>query len=81
MTVASISLHYKAGTSDKVYTAEVTMHNGTYTLTGHWGRRGKNMQSQVKGNYNFHWDAIREMHSLAASKQAKGYRVTERTAV
>lgn len=81
MTVASISLHYIGGTSDKVYKAVVTMTNGLYTLTGHWGRRGKSMQSQVKGTYQFHWDAVREMHNLAASKQRKGYRVTERVAV
>jgi predicted DNA-binding WGR domain protein len=81
MTVASISLHYQYGTSDKVYKAVVTMQDGTYTLTGHWGRRGKTMQKQVKGTFSFHWDAVREMHNLAASKQAKGYRVTELVAV
>lgn len=81
MTVASISLHYQYGTSDKVYRAEVNMKDGTYTLIGHWGRRGKSLQSQVKGTYRFHWDAIREMHNLASSKQSKGYHVTQRTAV
>lgn len=81
MTVASISLHYIGGTSDKVYRAEVTMKDGTYTLTGHWGRRGKSLQSQVKGTYQFHWDAVREMHNLVSSKTRKGYRVTQTTAV
>lgn len=81
MTVASISLHYQYGTSDKVYKAVISMEKGKYTLTGHWGRRGKSMQSQVKGTYDFHWDAVREMHKLAGAKQDKGYSVTERVAV
>ena len=81
MTLNSISLHYFGGTSDKVYKAEVTMKDGTYTLTAFWGRRGKNMQSQVKGNYPFHWDAVRELHNLVASKTNKGYKVTERVGV
>lgn len=81
MIVASITLHYFGGTSDKVYKCVVTMDNGTYTLTGHWGRRGNRLVSQVKGTFHFHWDAVREMHNLASSKQVKGYRVTERVAV
>lgn len=81
MTVASVSLHYQYGTSDKVYKCVVTMDNGTYTLTAFWGRRGKTMQSQVKGNYPFHWIAVREMHNLAGTKQAKGYHITERVGV
>lgn len=81
MTVASVHLWFIGGTSDKVYKAEVTMQDGTYTLTAHWGRRGKTMQSQVKGNYPFQWIAIREMHNLVGTKTSKGYRVTERVGV
>lgn len=81
MTVASISLNFQAGTSNKVYKVVVTMQDGIYTLTGHWGRLGDSLQSQVKGTYDFHWDAVREMYNLAGTKQKKGYSVTERVAV
>lgn len=81
MTLATMNLHYIGGTSDKVYKVVLTMKDGIYTLTAFWGRRGKTMQSQVKGNYSFHWDAVRELHNLVATKTNKGYRVIERVGV
>lgn len=81
MTLATMDLHYQYGTSDKVYKVVLTMKDGTYTLTAFWGRRGKTMQSQVKGVYPFHWDAVRAMHSLVATKTGKGYKITERVGV
>lgn len=81
MNIASMNLWYFQGTSDKVYKVVLTMKDGIYTLTAFWGRRGKTMQSQVKGEYPFHWDAVREMHNLVATKTGKGYKVTERVGV
>lgn len=81
MNIASMNLWYFQGTSDKVYKVVLTMKDGIYTLTAFWGRRGKTMQSQVKGEYSFHWDAVREMHNLVATKTGKGYKVTERVGV
>lgn len=77
MSILRTHLWFIGGSSDKVYVVELALVNGVYTLTARWGRRGKTMQSQVKGNFTSEWTARREFHSLVASKTAKGYRVTE----
>lgn len=75
MIVARQLLWYHFGTSDKVYKAEVRDNgNGTFTLAAHWGRRGKSMQSQEKGIFSSHWQAMTAFHSLVGSKTSKGYR-------
>lgn len=79
MIVAKSNLWYHYGTSDKVYHAEIHDNlDGTYTVVGHWGRRGKSMQKQEKGTFRSHWEATQAYHSLVASKTAKGYRITDR---
>lgn len=76
--VARSLLWFCYGSSDKVYRAEVRDNgNGTFTLTAHWGRRGKSMQSQEKGVYGSHWQAMQAFHGLVASKTMKGYREVE----
>jgi predicted DNA-binding WGR domain protein len=78
MTILKTNLWFFAGSSDKVYVATLTLINGVYTLTAQWGRRGKTLQSQIKGNYTSDWEARREFHNLVASKTVKGYQVTEK---
>jgi predicted DNA-binding WGR domain protein len=78
MTILRSHLWFFAGTSDKVYIVTLLLTNGVYSLHAQWGRRGKTMQSQVKGNYYSEWTARREFHTLVASKTSKGYRVTEK---
>lgn len=69
-------LWYCAGTSDKVYVAQLyKTSGGNFMLRAEWGRRGKSMQSQVKGLFHGEWDARRAYHSLVASKTNKGYSV------
>lgn len=78
MIVARSLLWFCHGSSDKVYRAEVTQNpNGSYTLTAFWGRRGKSMQSQIKGVYGSHWMVMQAFHGLVASKTVKGYRQVE----
>jgi predicted DNA-binding WGR domain protein len=77
MTILRTHLWFFAGSSDKVYIVTLLLSHGVYTLTAQWGRRGKSLQSQVKGNFASEWDARREFHNLVASKTGKGYRVTE----
>lgn len=80
MLIARTLLWYFYGNSDKVYRAEVRDNgNGTFTLTAHWGRRGKTMQSQTKGTFHSKWEAMASYHELVDSKTAKGYQVTEQT--
>lgn len=78
MIVARQLLWFCYGTSDKVYRAEVTDNgNGTFTLAAHWGRRGKTMQSQEKGTFSSHWQAMTAFRNLVGSKTSKGYREVE----
>lgn len=80
MIVAKTSLWYFYGSSDKVYVATVTEENGRFTVKGEWGRRGKTMQSQIKGEFGSKYAAIIAYNSLVDSKTGKGYQVTEKVA-
>lgn len=80
MTIAKTSLWFYDGSSDKVYVATVTENNGTFAVKGEWGRRGRTMQSQTKGEFGSKWAAIAAYDSLVDSKTSKGYQVTEKIA-
>ena len=74
-------LWFCEGSSDKVYIAEVVQRgDGYYEVRGHWGRRGKTMQSQVKSVHVTEWQATAAYQGLVSQKVEKGYRVTDRTA-
>lgn len=76
--VRKTSLWFFAGTSDKVYHVTLVRTVGeNFLLRAEWGRRGKTLQSQSKGIFGSHWEALQAFHALVASKTAKGYRVTE----
>ena len=66
-------LWFCEGTSDKVYIASVMENNGVYEVVGEWGRRGKTLQSQIKGRYTTDWQAHQAYLDLVASKRVKGY--------
>ena len=82
-TILSSLLWYCYGSSDKVYLVKlIKSAGGNFMLRAEWGRRGKSMQSQVKGVFasslgTGEWDAKRAFHSLVASKTAKGYKVVD----
>lgn len=78
MIVAKTSLWFYCGSSDKVYVATVTEQNGRFTVKGEWGRRGKNLQSQIKGEFGNKYAALIAYNSLVDSKTGKGYQVTEK---
>ncbi len=80
MTIAKTSLWYCDASSDKVYVATVTETDGVYTVKGEWGRRGRNMQNQIKGTFGNKWAAIVAYNDLVGSKTSKGYQVTEKIA-
>lgn len=73
-------LWFCEGSSDKVYIAQIVQTGDCYEVRGHWGRRGKTLQSQIKGRYTSDWQAHQAYLDLVASKQAKGYTTTARTA-
>ena len=66
-------LWFCEGTSDKVYIASVMENNGVYEVVGEWGRRGKTLQSQIKGRYTTDWQAHNAYLNLVDSKRVKGY--------
>lgn len=79
MIVAMTSLWFYAGSSDKVYIAEVIREGDHYSVRGKWGRRGRTMQSQIKGNYSSETEAMIAWRSLVGSKTSKGYQITGMT--
>lgn len=80
MIVAETNLWYYEGSSDKVYRATVTREGeDRYKVTGKWGRRGKTMQSQIKGTFSNERDAMIAYRGLVAEKTNKGYQITGRT--
>ena len=79
--IRQTKLWFYEGTSDKVYVAQVIQTgDGYYEVRGNWGRRGKTMQSQTKGRFATEWQATKAYMTLVASKERKGYSVTDRTA-
>jgi len=80
-------LWFCSGTSDKVYIVElIKTVSGNFMLRAEWGRRGKSMQSQVKGVYasslgSGEWEAKRAFHGLVGEKTQKGYQIVEEARV
>ena len=77
MTIAQTSLWYIGGKSDKVYvvTARENVF-GHWVVVAEWGRRGKTMQSQVKGEFSHRGSAMSCFNQVVLGKRVKGYQVT-----
>lgn len=70
----SITLYYRAGNSDKVYTARIEPRGDGFIVNASWGRRGATMQSGSKTQSPVPYHAAKEIYdSLVKSKTAKGY--------
>jgi predicted DNA-binding WGR domain protein len=70
--------HYQGGGSDKVYIACIRQQaNGEFAVIGKFGRRGGNMQVQIKGTYATLGGAQNAMQILFNEKLNKGYRNIE----
>lgn len=78
--IRQTKLWFCEGTSDKVYIVSVYENNGVYMVVAQWGRRGKTLQSQIKGRFTSDWQAHNAYLNLVSQKQDKGYTVTNRTA-
>jgi len=75
-------LWFYSGTSDKVYVVQlIKTVGGNFMLRAEWGRRGKSMQSQVKGAFEGEWEAKRAFHGLVGEKTQKGYQIVEEVRV
>lgn len=70
----NISLYYKEGNSDKVYTAILQREADGWVVNAQWGRRGSTMQTGTKTNLPVSYDDAKKIYdTLVKSKLAKGY--------
>jgi bifunctional non-homologous end joining protein LigD len=73
-SLPSASLHFKEGSSDKVYHAAVELKDDGYIVTFAYGRRGSTLSTGVKTDAPLPLEtATKVFDKLIASKVAKGY--------
>jgi bifunctional non-homologous end joining protein LigD len=73
-TLRSASLHYREGTSDKVYYAAIEPKGDGYLVTFAYGRRGNTLTTGTKTTHPVNFaEANKVFDKLVASKLAKGY--------
>lgn len=69
-----ITLYYKEGTSDKVYSVFLRQSGNGWIVNAQWGRRGSTMQTQTKTNSPESYESAKKIYdNLVNSKMAKGY--------
>lgn len=70
----TITLYYKEGGSDKVYTAVLKPDGSGWVVNAQWGRRGNAMQTGTKTNSPVSYEEAKKIYDkLVKSKMAKGY--------
>jgi bifunctional non-homologous end joining protein LigD len=73
-TTQSITLYFKAGSSDKVYQASLERKGAGFIVNFAFGRRGSTMQAGTKTPSPVAYEAARKIYDkLVAEKTAKGY--------
>ena len=74
----SITLYYKEGSSDKVYTTSIEPHEDGYRVNFAYGRRNSTLQTGTKTPVPVSYNAAKTIFDkLVREKQAKGYSVGE----
>ncbi|MEI6234005.1 MAG: WGR domain-containing protein [Planctomycetota bacterium] len=74
MNTESITLYYRAGSSDKVYHAAVDERPGGYVVNFAYGRRGATMQTGTKTFTPVTFDDAKKIYNkLVREKTQKGY--------
>jgi bifunctional non-homologous end joining protein LigD len=80
-TLQSASLHFREGSSDKVYHAAIEPRGEGYIVTFAYGRRGNTLTTGVKTTYPVSLaEATKAFDKLVASKLAKGYQYSSASA-
>jgi bifunctional non-homologous end joining protein LigD len=80
-TLRSASLHYREGTSDKVYHAAIEQKSEGYLVTFAYGRRGNTLTTGTKTTHPVSLaEATKVFDKLVASKLAKGYEHSTKSA-
>lgn len=74
----SITLYYEAGSSDKVYRAELQEQNGGWTVHFAYGRRGTTLTAGSKTSKPIEYNEAKRIYDrLIQGKVAKGYSPAE----
>ncbi len=77
-TIQSASLHFREGSSDKVYHAAIEPKGEGYLVTFAYGRRGSTLTTGAKTPHPVSLDeATKAFNKLVQSKVAKGYRPSD----
>ena len=74
-TIQSTSLHFREGSSDKVYQAAIEPKGEGYIVTFAYGRRGNTLTTGAKTTTAVTLEQAHAIHQkLVTSKMAKGYK-------
>ena len=76
MKSENITLYFKKGTSDKVYTASIEKAGtGSFVVNFAYGRRGATLTTGTKTKNPVDYDSAKKIYDkLVKSKTAKGYK-------
>jgi bifunctional non-homologous end joining protein LigD len=69
-----ITLHYREGSSDKVYQASIEPRDESFVVNFAFGRRGSTLQAGTKTSEPVDYDSAKKIYDkLVREKKAKGY--------
>jgi bifunctional non-homologous end joining protein LigD len=80
MKAERVDLYYQQGGSDKVYHLQLDNVEGKWSVNAQWGRRGSNLQSDVKVTSATYDEAKRVYDRIFREKTGKGYQIAQATA-
>jgi predicted DNA-binding WGR domain protein len=80
MQTEQAELHFRQGSSDKVYHLQLENVEDQWSVQAQWGRRGSALQSDVKARGVTYEEAKRVYDRILREKVGKGYQIAEATA-
>jgi len=80
MEAEKADLHFRQGSSDKVYRLQLEDKQGQWGVQAQWGRRGSVLQSDVKVTNATYKEAKRVYDRILREKTGKGYQIAQATA-
>jgi bifunctional non-homologous end joining protein LigD len=80
MQTEQAALHFRQGSSDKVYHLQLENADDKWSVQAQWGRRGSALQSDVKASGVTYDEAKRVYDRILREKVGKGYQIAEATA-
>ena len=80
MILREVHLHYRSGTSDKVYVGRIEKRpDGFFGVPCEYGRRGSTLRPADKGIYRTALEADVALNAVLSEKMGKGYSMTSDT--